>query len=157
MNLQKLHFINLHQDIAQIPQDHISIDLLGPYNITSQGNSYALTIVCNLSSYLMTLSIKDKETMAVVTHLFSDTILKFGFSRILHSDDSTEFKSKLIEHLTTAWYKKTYIYPCHSQANRKLESSNRFIKDYSKLFIRQCHVIGPIAPLCKSQIQLVSK
>ena len=31
MNLQKPNFFNLHHDIAQTPQDHISIDLLGPY------------------------------------------------------------------------------------------------------------------------------
>ena len=36
MNLQKPHYINLHQDIAQTPQDHISIDPIGPYNTTSQ-------------------------------------------------------------------------------------------------------------------------
>ena len=40
MNLQKTHFIKLHQDIAQTPHDHISIDLLGSQNITSQGSSY---------------------------------------------------------------------------------------------------------------------
>ena len=70
MNLQKLHFINLHQNIAQTPQDHISIDLLEPYNITSQGNSYALTIICYLTGYLMTSPIKDKKMMTVVTYLF---------------------------------------------------------------------------------------
>ena len=61
MNLQKTHFINLHQDIAQTSQDHISIDLLGPYNITSQGDSYTLTAVCNLTCYLMMTPIKDKR------------------------------------------------------------------------------------------------
>ena len=30
MNLQKPHFIDLHQDIVQTLQDHISINLLGP-------------------------------------------------------------------------------------------------------------------------------
>ena len=34
MNLQKPHFIDLHQDIAQTPQDHMLIGLLVPYNIT---------------------------------------------------------------------------------------------------------------------------
>ena len=70
MNLQKPHFINLHQDIAQTPQDPISIDFLGPYNIKSPGNSYALAAVCNLMGYLMTMPIKDKKTTTVVTHLF---------------------------------------------------------------------------------------
>ena len=57
-------------------------------------------------------------------------MLKFGFPRILHFINGTEFKSKLIEHLTQQLsIKKTYISPCNPQANRKLESSDRFIKD----------------------------
>ena len=40
INLLKPHYINLHQDIAQMLHDHISIDLIGPYNPTAQGNSY---------------------------------------------------------------------------------------------------------------------
>ena len=79
MYLQKPHFIELHQDIAQTPQDHVSIDLLGPYNVTSQGNSYTLTAVCNLTGYIMTKTIKDKKMMTVANNLFSD-MLKFGFS-----------------------------------------------------------------------------
>ena len=63
MNLQKPNFIDLHQDIAQTLQDHLSIDLLGLYNVTSQGNSYALTAVNNVTGYCMTTPIKDKKTM----------------------------------------------------------------------------------------------
>ena len=123
MNLQKPHYINLHQDITQTPEDHITIDLIGPYNTTSQGNSYDLTVVCKLTSYLMTTSIPDKKTATVAIHLFSDIMLKFGFPRILHSNNGTEFKSKLIEHLIQQLsIKKTYISPYHPQANGKLES-----------------------------------
>ena len=130
MNLQKPHYINLHQDIAQTPQDHTSIDLLGPYNITSQGNSYALTAVCNLTRYLMKTPIPDKKTKIVATHLFSEIMLKFSFPRILHCDNGTEFMSKLIEHISQQLgIKKTYVSLCHPQANRKVESSHRFIKD----------------------------
>ena len=79
MNLQKLKFIDLHQDIAQTPQDHLSIDLLGPYNANSQCNLYVLTVVGNLTGYLMTTLITDKKTTSVATHLFADIMLKFGF------------------------------------------------------------------------------
>ena len=81
MNLQKPHYINLHQDIAQTPQDHISIDLIGPYNITSQGNLYALTTVCNLTSYFMTTLIPDKKTATVAIHLFLEIMFKFSFHK----------------------------------------------------------------------------
>ena len=70
MNLQKPNYINLHQEIVQSPQDHKSIDLIGPYDTTSQGNSYALTVVCNLTGYLMTTPIPDKKPTMVAIHLF---------------------------------------------------------------------------------------
>ena len=61
MNLQKPHFLDIHQDIAQTPQDHISMNLLRSYNVTLQGNSYTLTAVCILMGYLMTTHDKDKK------------------------------------------------------------------------------------------------
>ena len=70
--IYKLHFIVLHQDIAQTPQDHISTDLLGPYNITSQGNLHTLTPVCNLTGYLMTTPIKEKK-MRTVANIYFQT------------------------------------------------------------------------------------
>ena len=66
----KPHLIDLHQDIAQTPLDHISIDLLGQYSVTSQGNSYTLTEVCSLTGYPMTTPIKDKKMTTVVNHYF---------------------------------------------------------------------------------------
>ena len=55
MNLQKPNYINLHKEIAQTTQDHLSINLMGPYNITAEGNTYTLTAICNLTGYLMTM------------------------------------------------------------------------------------------------------
>ena len=100
MNLQKPRFIYLHQEITQALLDHLSIDLLEPYNTTSQGNEYVLTTVCNLTCYLMTTLITDRKTTSVSNHLFADILLKWGFPRILHSDNGTEFKSKLMENLS---------------------------------------------------------
>ena len=59
----------------------------------------------------MMTPIKDKETTTVVTHLFSDIMLKFSFPRILHSDNGTEFKSKLIEYLSQQLGIKRLIFP----------------------------------------------
>ena len=77
MNLHKPNYINLHQDITHTPEDHLSINLMGPYNITTQGNTYSLITICNLTGYLMTASIPDKKTSTVAMHLFSDIMLKF--------------------------------------------------------------------------------
>ena len=100
MNLKKTKYIDLYQDIGQVPQDNLFVDLLRPYSVTSQGNLYVLAVVCNLKGYLMTTPIKDKKTTSVANHLFSDIMLKFGFPRILHSDNGAEFISKLLENLS---------------------------------------------------------
>ena len=100
VNLQKPRFINLSQDITQTPQDHLSIDLLRPYNTTLKHNIYVLTAVSNFTGYLMTTPIRDKKTMPVANHLFADIMLKFGFPIILHSDNGAEFKSTLKENLS---------------------------------------------------------
>ena len=57
----------------------MSIGPIGPYSTTSQGNVYTLTVVCNLTGYLMTTSLPDKKTVTVAVHLFSEIMLKFGF------------------------------------------------------------------------------
>ena len=75
MSLQKPNYINLHQETTQTLQDHISIDLMGPYNTTSQGNAYTLTAICNLTGYLMTTPISDKKTLTVARHLFLEILL----------------------------------------------------------------------------------
>ena len=115
--------------MAQIPQDHLSIDHLEPYNATSQGKIYVLTGVCNLTGYLMMTPIRDKNTVSVANHLFADIMLKFDFHRILHLDNGVEFKSKLMENLSQQLGTgKTFISPHHPQATGKLESLHRFIK-----------------------------
>ena len=131
---KKTHYTNLHQDIDKTPQDHISIDLIGPYNTASQDNSYTLTVVCNLRGYLITTPIPDKKAVTVAIHLFLEIMLNFGFPRILHSDNGTEFKSKLIEHLTQQFGIKNIYLPSLLQANGKLESSHRLIKDCIQKF-----------------------
>ena len=100
MNLQKPNFIDLHHDIARIPQHQVSNNFLGPYNITSQGNSYSLTAVCNLIGYCNHPNQRQKKTMTEINHLFLEIMLKFGFPRIFHSPNGTEFKSKLMENLS---------------------------------------------------------
>ena len=77
VSLQKPRFIDVHQDIAKTPQDHLSIDLLGPCNTTSQGNIYILTAVCNLTGYLMTTQFRDKKTTSVANHWIADVMLIF--------------------------------------------------------------------------------
>ena len=109
---------------------------MGPYQTTSQGNAYAHTAICNLTGYLMTTPhTRQKDLNCSHTLIFGKKLLKFSFPRILHSDNGTEFKSKLIEHLTEqVSYQENLYFPHHPQSNRKLELPYIFLKDCIKIF-----------------------
>ena len=63
MNLQKPHFIDLHQDIAHTPQDHVSIDFLGPLHLD-----------CSMQPHRLSYDhpYQGQKTTTVATHLFLD-------------------------------------------------------------------------------------
>ena len=69
----------------ETPQDYLSVDLIGLYNTTTQGNTYALTAICSLTSDIIITPIYDKKTSTIVVQLFLEIFLKFSFPRILHS------------------------------------------------------------------------
>ena len=94
-------------------------------NITSQGNSYILTAVYNLTGYLMTTPYQGQKDSDSRNPLIFRHYVKIWLPRILHSDNGMECESKL----TATWHKKTYFSPHHLQTDEKLESSHTFIID----------------------------
>ena len=68
-------------------------------------------------------------TTSVTNHFFAARMLKWGFP-ILHLNNTGEFRFKLMESLSQQLgIRKTFISPHHPQANGKLESLHRFVKD----------------------------
>ena len=118
MNLQKPNYINLHQDIVQILQDHISINLIGPCNVTSQDNTYVLTAVCNLTGNLMTTPIPDKKT-TVAIHLFFENNTQIWFAKnITFRQWNRSLNSLKILHKTR--YKENLHIPLTSPNQQKI-------------------------------------
>ena len=52
--------------------DFISVDLIGPFEIKSRGNQYALTMNCMLTNYVMCLPLVDKSADVVVNTYFRE-------------------------------------------------------------------------------------
>ena len=81
MMLQKPKYINLTKILLR-PKKIMYQATLKHY-FTRQ--FIPLTVVCNFTGYLLTTPLPDEKTMTVAVHLFSEIILKFGISQILHS------------------------------------------------------------------------
>ena len=83
-----------------IPMYFISIDLIGEFHPpSSQGNKYALTVICMLSGWTWCISIPDKTALVVVKAYLKHVHHVFGPSRKILSDNGTEFSNKLSKQL----------------------------------------------------------
>ena len=88
------------------------------------------TAVCNLTGYLITIHIEDKKTMTAISPLIFGHHVKIWFTQnsTFQQWDGIYIKAHRIS-LPASWHKKDLHFPHHLQANGKLESSYRFIKD----------------------------
>ena len=57
ITLKEPYYVNLHLSILQFPMFFISIDILGQYCETENGNQYALTVQCMLTNYVFMIPI----------------------------------------------------------------------------------------------------
>ncbi len=59
----------------QKPFDIVTIDTIGPLEMSEQGNKYAVTLICNLSKYLISVAIPNKEAKTVAKAIFNNFIM----------------------------------------------------------------------------------
>ena len=62
----------------------ISMDLLVPFETTSKGKQYTLTVVCMLTNCVMCVPLADRSTDVVVNAYLRDIYYKFGGSRNIY-------------------------------------------------------------------------
>ena len=71
----------------------IAMELLGKYPETENGDSYALTVICILTSFVRTVPIKDKKTEIVINAYVKYIYADKGESQFILSDNGKEFSS----------------------------------------------------------------
>lgn len=85
---------------STITADRIIVDTIGPLEKSLNNNSYALTIICDLSKFLITIPIPNKESVTIAKALFENYILTFGTPKSILSDRGTEYVNKILLELT---------------------------------------------------------
>ena len=92
-NIQSVRYTPGHFEIPEAPMDFISMDLIGEFKMGStQGNRYALTVICMLTGYTWCVPIADKSAETIVRAYIKEVYSKYGGSRKILSDNGTEFE-----------------------------------------------------------------
>ena len=130
-NIQSVRYTPGHFEILEAPMDFISMDLIGEFKMGStQGNRYALTVICMLTGYTWCIPIPDKSAETIVKMYIREVYSKYEGSRKILSDNGTEFKNKLFEQVSQELgiEHKIYSSPYHPALNGRIEGFHSFLK-----------------------------
>lgn len=83
-------------ETPQKPFELLQIDTIGPLPKSNSGNVYAITIINEMSKFLVIIPIANKSAKEVAKAIFEKYILTFGPMKSIKSDMGTEFKNSVI-------------------------------------------------------------
>jgi hypothetical protein len=102
---------------AELPLDHLAMDLAGPLPTTVRGHNYIFVLVDVLTGYtwLRPLKTKSAEPCArILLDIFRD----FGAPKIIQSDNGSEFSNAVMAQLTAVCnVEHRFCTPHHAQGN----------------------------------------
>ena len=113
----------LHQYIVGVPMEPLAMDVAGPYPITSTGNQYYLMVECYFSKWLKCFPIPDQKA---TRKLIYEIVAQYGAFRELHSDQGTNFGSKVVLEVCQLFgIHKTRTTPYHPRSEGFIERTFR--------------------------------
>ena len=77
------------------------MDLIGPFDPSSNGYHYAQTVICMLTGYIFCIPMKTKTASEIAQAYIDEVYAKFGGSMKILSDSGTEFRNHLFTSIAT--------------------------------------------------------
>lgn len=122
----------------QKPFDVVIIYTIGPLTISDLGNKYAITLVCDLSKYLIAVSVQDKSAQTVARAISENFILKHGIMKKIISDCGTEYVNELIKELCKLFnIQHDTSTPYHHQTLGAAERNHRTFNEYLRSYLKE--------------------
>ena len=116
--------------------DTIVVDTIGPLPKSVNGNEYAVTLICDLTKYLIAIPVQNKSAKTVAKAIFESFVLHYGPMKILLSDMGTEYKNALLNDLCNYMKTKNVTSTAyHHQTLGTIEKSHRTFNEYVRSYI----------------------
>jgi hypothetical protein len=114
----------------------MSMDLVGPYPISSDEYKYIMVVQDILSRFLFIIPLKSKRADEIADLLVEDVFLRVGPPVRLLSDNAKEFHSDLMRRLSdTFGYKRLFIQTYRPQQNGANERSHAELFRWMKMYM----------------------
>ena len=94
-NVQSVRYTPGHFEVLEAPIDFISMDLIGEFKMVStQGNRYALMVICMLTGYTWCIPIVDKSAEIIVKEYIKEIYSKYRGSRKIGLSSKINFLTR---------------------------------------------------------------
>lgn len=120
---------------SRTPFEKIFLDIVGPLNVTSNGNKYILTIQDDLIKFSEAIAITNTEAQTVAEKFVTHVICKHGTPQQLLTDQGSNFLSSMFKSVCKLLkIKKIQTTPYHPEGNCALERSHKTLAEYLRHF-----------------------
>lgn len=120
----------------QNPFDTIIVDTIGPLNKTESDHEYAVTIICDLSKYLIMVPVKNKSANSIAKAIIEHVILIFGPVKNIRTDRGTEYNNQLIKEICKLLdIKHDLSTAYHHQTVGSIERNHRTLNEYIRIYV----------------------
>ena len=116
------------------PFDTISMDLIGPLKITSNGNKYILVVTDFLTRYVSVKPLVDKSANAVAEGLW-EVWCEHGAPGTMYSDSGAEFRNAILKEMSKNFgIRHSHVAVYHPASNGLCERKNQAILSVLRCF-----------------------
>jgi len=120
----------------QKPFEKIVIDTIGPLEMSESGNQYSVTMICDLTKYVITGSVPNKEAKTVARAIMNNLILIYGIPREILTDLGTEYKNSILAELTEMLkISHSFATPHRHQTVGSIERNHRSFNEYLRIYL----------------------
>lgn len=118
--------------------DMVLVDTIGPLPKSNNGNTYAVTLICDLTKYLVTIPLPDKRAVVIAKAMVDNFILTYGPMKQLLSDRGSEYVNSIIDDLCKLLNieNKTST-PYHHRTLGTVERSHRTFNEYLRSYVNE--------------------
>ena len=125
----RIYTQQMHLEVPQVPFASCAKDCIGPLPTSLIDHRHALTFICLLMSYIITVPLKSKTADKVSMAYIKKILPKTSCPKFILQDSGTEFKNEqLISVFDTFSIKCIYSNPYYLKCNSRIENVHNFLK-----------------------------
>ena len=118
--------------------ERIAMDIVGPVEVSRNGNRYILVLSDYASRFVMTVPMVDQTAKTVAHHLVNEILTKYGAPEQILTDQGTNFLSELVTQICKLFkIKQLKTTSYHPQTDGLVERFNRTLCDMLACYVNE--------------------